>query len=415
MAGEVVASLHQTKDWQTRDWQTRGWANTGWERQGDGEIRSARREALAVRGLSKWFGDEKVLDDVSFSIAEGESLVLLGHSGSGKSTTLRLIAGLETPGHGEVVLHGRRIEHLRARERNVGVIFQNYALFPRMTVAENIGFGLRIRGERRKRREAVIDEMLALIGLSDQREKYPSQISGGQQQRVAIARALAYKPEVLLFDESFSALDQQTRVGLRREIRTLLRKLRVPALFITHDQEEAMELGDHIAILNRGRIEQIGTPEDVYNEPQTEFVATFLGAANVIEGCWRDGFIAIDCQQCMAAPRPIQASMQKAKMVFRPEDITLHSATGFVEAPYLLGRGEVLDVSFTGANESLMIRLLPRGFAGQVNIPDCGNNLNTPCNLVIKVTRTKWDARRLHLAPGDSVSVGLKSYKTLRG
>ncbi|MFN0087969.1 MAG: ABC transporter ATP-binding protein [Blastocatellia bacterium] len=396
----MMASLHQI---------------AGWEEQGTGESRPARSEALSVRGLSKWFGDEQVLDDVSFSIAEGESLVLLGHSGSGKSTTLRLIAGLATPGRGEIVLHGRRIELLRARERNVGVIFQNYALFPRMTVAENIGFGLRIRGERRKRREAVIDEMLSLVGLGDQREKYPTQLSGGQQQRVAIARALAYKPEVLLFDESFSALDQQTRVSLRREIRTLLRRLRVPALFITHDQEEAMELGDHIAILNRGRIEQIGTPEAVYNEPRTEYVATFLGAANVIEGCWRDGFIAIDCQQCLASPRPLQATMQKAKMVFRPEDITLHPVSGFVEAPYTLGRGEVIDLSFTGATESLMIRLLPRGFTGQLNPPDCGNSLSPPCNLVIKVTRTKWDARRLHLSPGDLVSVGLKSYKTLRG
>ncbi len=400
MARELAAALHP---------------NAGWETQEREDPRTARREALAVRGLSKWFGEEQVLDDVSFSIAEGESLVLLGHSGSGKSTTLRLIAGLDTPGSGEIVLHGRRIEHLRARERNVGVIFQNYALFPRMTVADNIGFGLRIRGERRKQREAVIDEMLALIGLGDQRDKYPSQLSGGQQQRVAIARALAYKPEVLLFDESFSALDQQTRVSLRREIRALLRKLRVPALFITHDQEEAMELGDYIAILNRGRIEQIGTPEEVYNEPQTEFVATFLGAANVVEGCWRDGFIAIDCQQCVSSPRALSANMQKAKMVFRPEDITLHPVAGFIESPYSLGRGEVLDVSFTGANESLMIRLLPRGYTGQLGAPDCGNNLASPCSLVIKVTRTKWDARRLHLAPGDMVSVGLKSYKTVRG
>jgi ABC-type Fe3+/spermidine/putrescine transport system ATPase subunit len=385
---------------------TRAWA----------EPETERREALVVSGLSKVFGSEQVLDHVSFSIAEGESLVLLGHSGSGKSTTLRLIAGLETPDGGEISLSGRPIENLRARERNVGVIFQSYALFPRMTVADNIGFGLRIRGVRKKKRKEVVDRLLALTGLEDQRDKYPSQISGGQQQRVAIARALAYEPELLLFDESFSALDPQTRVGLRREIRALLRKLKIPALFITHDQEEAMELGDQIAILNRGRLEQVGTPDEVYNNPQTEFVATFLGAANVVEGCWRDGFIALNCEQCLAAPRPSpHQTMEQVKMVFRPEDITLGSPTGLVETPYHLGRGEVVDVSFAGATESLKVKLLPRGYTGKLSFPQCGAAADQPCDLVIKVVRTKWDARRFRLAPGDKVSVGLRSYKILRG
>src|SRR5262245_51064906 len=216
MVREVVVPFHQTQEWQPL-------AEVG--------LAPGRPEALTVRRLNKVLGNEHVLDDVSFSIAEGESLVLLGHSGSGKTTTLRLIAGLEIPDGGEILLHGRQIGHLRARERNVGVIFQNYALFPRMTVAENIGFGLRIRGVKWKRRDEVIEKLLALIGLGDQRDKFRSQISGGQQQRVAIARALAYEPEVLLFDESFSALDPQTRVTLRREIRGLLRKLRIPALY----------------------------------------------------------------------------------------------------------------------------------------------------------------------------------------
>jgi ABC-type Fe3+/spermidine/putrescine transport system ATPase subunit len=392
----MVAPFHETRAWV--------------------EPETERREALMVSGLSKVFGSEQVLDDVSFSIAEGESLVLLGHSGSGKSTTLRLIAGLETPDEGQISLGGRPIEHLRARERNVGVIFQNYALFPRMTVADNIGFGLRIRGVRRKKRKEVVDRLLALTGLSEQRDKYPSQISGGQQQRVAIARALAYEPELLLFDESFSALDPQTRVGLRREIRALLRKLKVPALFITHDQEEALELGDQIAILNRGRLEQVGTPDEVYNNPQTEYVATFLGSANVVEGCWRDGFIALNCEQCLVAPRPSPHQvMERVKMVFRPEDITLGSPTGLVETPYHLGRGEVADVSFAGATESLMVKLLPRGYTGKLSFPQCEAAPGQPCNLVIKVVRTKWDARRLRLAPGDKVSVGLRSYKILRG
>src|SRR5215813_2324608 len=176
MAREMVAPFHETQAW--------------------AEPEPEARQSVVVRGLSKWFGSEQVLDDVSFTIAEGESLVLLGPSGSGKSTTLRLIAGLDAPDSGDIYLHGRHVEHLRARERNVGVIFQNYALFPRMTVADNIGFGLRIRGVRRKVRRAKVEELLSLIGMSDHRDKYPSQISGGQQQRVAIARALAYEPEL---------------------------------------------------------------------------------------------------------------------------------------------------------------------------------------------------------------------------
>src|SRR5262247_3899049 len=396
MAGEMVASFYETQAWD--------------------EPEPQARQSVIVRGLSKWFGSEQVLDDVSFSIGEGESLVLLGPSGSGKSTTLRLIAGLETPETGEIFLRGKRIEHLRARERNIGVIFQNYALFPRMTVAENIGFGLRIRKWGRKKREEVVGRLLGLIGLQDQRDKFPSQISGGQQQRVAIARALAYEPDLLLFDESFSALDPQTRTGLRREIRTLLRKLRIPALFITHDQEEAMEMGDQIAILNRGRLEQLGAPDDVYNAPQTEFVATFLGAANVVEGCWRDGFIALDCEQCLRAPRPAsQMTLDRIKMIFRPEDVTLGAPTGLVETPHHLGRGEIIDASFAGATESLTIKLLPRGYTGPPPNPHCNGGPDRSCNLVIKAVRTKWEAKRLRLAAGSAVSVGLRSYKILRG
>ena len=393
MAGETAASSHETQTW--------------------AETKPPPRQSIIVRGLSKWFGDEQVLDDISFSIAEGESLVLLGPSGSGKSTTLRLLAGLETPESGEIFLRGKRIEHLRARERNIGVIFQNYALFPRMTVAENISFGLRIRKWRKKKRDEVVNRLLGLIGLQDQRDKYPSQLSGGQQQRVAIARALAYEPDLLLFDESFSALDPQTRTGLRREIRALLRKLGIPALFITHDQEEAMEMGDQIAILNRGRLEQLGAPDEVYNDPQTEFVATFLGAANVVEGCWRDGFIALDCEQCLRAPKPDQSAEDRIKMIFRPEDVTLGAPTGLVETPHHLGRGEIVDVSFTGATESLTIKLLPRGYTGPLPDLHCNGGSEKSCNLMIKAIRSKWEAKKLRLAAGSAVSVGLRSYKIL--
>ena len=231
--------------------------------------------AASVQSLSKRFKKARVLDDVTFDVAEGESLVLLGASGSGKTTILRIIAGLEQPDTGRVILHGKDVTDLPARERGVGVIFQAYALFPRMTVEKNIGYGLKIRRQPRKERRETVNRLLKLVQLEEHRKKYPWQLSGGQQQRVAIARTLAYKPQVLLFDEPFGALDAQTRVHLRREIRGLLRQVKVPSVLITHDQ---------IAVLNNGHLEQVGTPDEVYNHPATEFVATFLGAANLLLG-----------------------------------------------------------------------------------------------------------------------------------
>src|SRR5207248_1666725 len=188
--------------------------------------------AASARGLSKKFKKARVLDDVSFDVAEGESLVLLGASGSGKTTILRIIAGLEEPDTGRVIIHGKDVTELPARERNVGVIFQSYALFPRMTVEQNIGYGLRIRRRSRKERKETVNRLIELVRLEEHRRKYPTQLSGGQQQRVAIARTLAYEPQVLLFDEPFGALDAQMRVRLRREIHALLKHVNLPAIFI---------------------------------------------------------------------------------------------------------------------------------------------------------------------------------------
>lgn len=378
----------------------------------EGQSKPEARAALRVQHLVKYIGNELILDDVSFSVAEGESLVLLGPSGSGKSTTLRLLAGLAGPDGGDIFLKGRHIEHLRARERNIGVIFQHYSLFPRMTIAENIAFGLKIRGVKKQQRFEKADEMLTMIGLTEHRDKYPAQLSGGQQQRVAIARALAYEPDLLLFDESFSALDPQTRVGLRREIRALLRRLRVPAIFITHDQEEGMELGDQIAILNRGRIEQIGSPYEVYNEPQTEFVATFLGAANVVTGRQRERVIEIDEEHFLFSQDYEPLGSEQVKIVFRPEDIVLGHLNGRLETPHQFGRAEVLDVAFAGATESLNVRLLPKSQSG-LTLASAASGTKPAAHIVLKVSRTKWDAHRLPLQPGDVVTLGLKSYKLL--
>src|SRR6266404_6224188 len=313
---------------------------------------SPAQAAARVIGISKRFGKTSVLENISFDVAEGEALVLLGASGSGKTTILRIIAGLEQPYTGKIVLHGKDVTELPARERGVGVIFQSYALFPKMTVEKNIGYGLKIRKRRRREIKQKVNELLELVQLQEHRKKYPSQLSGGQQQRVAIARTLAYDPEVLLFDEPFGALDAQTRGHLRREIRALLKKVNVPAIFITHDQEEALELGDRIAVINVGHIEQIGIPEEIYNHPATEYVATFLGAANILAGLLRGNNVAIG-----SALVPVQVASaqfndgQPVKLAFRPEDVSLSKTEVLPEGHCRLSNGVVEEISFGGAYE----------------------------------------------------------------
>jgi ABC-type Fe3+/spermidine/putrescine transport system ATPase subunit len=375
--------------------------------------------AASVRGVSKSFKKTRVLEDVSFDVGVGEALVLLGASGSGKTTILRIIAGLEQPDSGQVILHGRDVTELPARERGVGVIFQSYALFPRMTVEENIGYGLRIRARPRSEVKEKVERLLKLVHLEEHRKKLPSQLSGGQQQRVAIARTLAYEPQVLLFDEPFGALDAQTRVRLRREIRALLREVNVPAVFITHDQEEALELGDRIAVLHAGHLEQIGTPEEVYNRPETEYVATFLGAANLLLGVVTDGGrVELGTASIEAGEEAARfREGQSVKLVFRPEDVQL-SQTGELPAPCRrLTNGVVEEKHFVGAYERLTVRLdlIARPPAGgepplyevTINTPD--KRLGVP----IFVTRTKPEASASALHIGDRVAVGLTAFRVL--
>lgn len=365
-----------------------------------------KNSAASVRNVSKRFGEAVVLDEINFDVTEGESIVLLGASGSGKTTILRIIAGLEKPDSGEIILHGRNVTNLPARERGVGVIFQSYALFPKMNVEQNIGYGLRLRGRPKAEIKTKIDELIALVNLQEHRKKFPSQLSGGQQQRVAITRALAYNPEVLLFDEPFSALDAQIRQRLRGEIRTLLKKIKVPAIFITHDQEEALELGDRIAVLNGAKIEQIGTPFDVYNKPETEYVATFLGAANLLLGVIYEGNVAVGNVNIDAAEESKNfRGGQSVKLVFRPEDVCL-SKTALPENCDYLAEGFVEETNFVGAFERLTIRLnLAAGLSGDAP----SNEINVP----IIVTRPKPESTAHPLEPEDRVFVGLTSFRIL--
>ena len=379
---------------------------------------SRRQTAASVIGLSKSFGKTGVLQDITFDVAEGESLVLLGASGSGKTTILRIIAGLEQPEMGSVILHRKDVTDLPARERGVGVIFQSYALFPRMTVERNIGYGLRIRKRPRKEIRETVDRLLKLVHLEEHRKKYPSQLSGGQQQRVAIARTLAYEPEVLLLDEPFGALDAQTRVRLRREIRALLKQVNVPAIFITHDQEEALELGDRIAVVNAGRIEQIGTPEEVYNHPATEYVATFLGAANILPGVIRRGAIELGGK---VLPACLETSKfkegQSVKLVFRPEDVAL-SKTGARSADLCcLLNGVIEEISFVGAYERVSVRLdVTETGASEVSETPSYLTTETPDNQAARpviATRPKPEATAVRFSVGDRVVVGLTSFTVL--
>jgi putative spermidine/putrescine transport system ATP-binding protein len=235
---------------------------------------------LSLNNISKQFANNTVVQDFNLEVEKGEFVSFLGPSGCGKTTTLRMIAGFEVPTTGTITLEDKDITDKAPNQRNVGMVFQAYALFPNMTVAGNIGFGLKIRGEKKEAINARVTEMLALIHLEQKGNSYPYQLSGGQQQRVALARALAIHPEVLLLDEPLSALDAKIRVSLRAEIRAIQRKLGITAIYVTHDQEEALSISDRIVVMYEGKIEQVGSPFEIYNFPTTAFVASFVGTLN---------------------------------------------------------------------------------------------------------------------------------------
>jgi len=240
--------------------------------------------SIHVRNVSKRFGDFVALDDVSLEVESGSLTALLGPSGSGKSTLLRIVAGLEWPDAGEILLSGKDATVLAPQKRNVGFVFQHYAAFKHMTVRDNVAFGLKVRRRPKAEIRDRVDELLGLVQLHGFGDRYPSQLSGGQRQRMALARALAPEPQVLLLDEPFGALDARVRAELREWLRRLHDVVHVTTVFVTHDQEEAMEISDQIAVLNHGRLEQVGPPRELYDEPASEFVMTFVGDANSVGG-----------------------------------------------------------------------------------------------------------------------------------
>ncbi|HET9069461.1 MAG TPA: ATP-binding cassette domain-containing protein [Amaricoccus sp.] len=303
---------------------------------------------LELHGLEKYYGPTRVVQDFNLDVEQGEFISFLGPSGCGKTTTLRMVAGFETPSAGSIRIDGRDVVNLKPNQRNIGMVFQAYALFPNLTVAQNVAFGLRIAGKPRAEAEARVAEMLGMIGLPDLGARYPFQLSGGQQQRVALARALAPRPKLLLLDEPLSALDAKIRVSLRQQIRAIQRELGITTIYVTHDQEEALSMSDRIVVMNAGVAEQVGEPFTIYNRPATPFVATFVGHLNALKARVTDpaaGAITLDGQP-VAFGRPLAAAAgAEIALALRPEALSLGRTAG-TDAVL---KGRVEEVSFLGS------------------------------------------------------------------
>jgi sulfate/thiosulfate transport system ATP-binding protein len=307
--------------------------------------------AIQVEHLTKRYRDQVAVEDVSFAIGDGELVTLLGPSGSGKSTILRLIAGLIPADQGRIEIGGRDATRLSVQQRNIGFVFQQYALFRHMTIEQNVAFGLDVRRWSKQARRQRVQELLAIMQLEGKEKRFPAQLSGGERQRVALARALAPRPDVLLLDEPFGAIDSQVRIELRSWLRRLHDEFHVTSLFVTHDQEEALEISDRIVVLSQGRVEQVGTPREIYEAPATAFVNGFIGPVNLLPSSVRNG-------SAHAGPIPVPipdglAEHAAVTLVVRPNDVTVnltqngHSNATVRRVSYL-GWGIKLDLVLDG-------------------------------------------------------------------
>src|SRR5438034_4795876 len=343
--------------------------------------------SIELKKVSKQFGSVAAVSNVSFSVNEGELLALLGPSGGGKTTVLRMIAGLEMPSEGDIFVRGQRVNDLSVQQRNIGFVFQNYALFKNMNVFKNIAFGLKIKKWKRADIKTRVRELLELFGLQELEKRYPHQLSGGQRQRVAIARARAPKPGVLLLDEPFGAVDAKIRQELREWLVTLHNDLNVTTLFVTHDQEEAMEVSNRIVIFSRGNLEQIGTPREIYEEPVNEFVARFIGVLNVLELEVRAG---IGRAGELEFPAPERADGEKMRIGFRPFAVRISADVN--QFPY---RAVIRHAFFLG----VMLRV----------------ELELASGLTVRSRMAKEEYARLGLWEGQPVSFLILRYRILRG
>jgi len=310
---------------------------------------------LTAENVSKSYGSTVALSPVNLSLSQGELVTLLGPSGCGKTTLLRIVAGFNAPTTGRVLLDGRDVTPLPAAKRQMGMVFQAYSLFPNLSAEDNVGFGLKVRGLSGAESEKRLKTLFALIGLEEARKRYPHQLSGGQQQRVALARALAIEPQVLLLDEPLSALDAQVRLNLRDEIRRVQQETGTTTLFVTHDQEEALAISDRVVVMEKGKVAQLGTPEEIYRRPATPFVAEFVGTANGLDAVAQEG--GVIAVAGWSAPVQVEAARtfavgERLRLYLRPEELRLRSspADGHLS-------GTVTDKRFLGSVTRLSVRV----------------------------------------------------------
>jgi putative spermidine/putrescine transport system ATP-binding protein len=361
---------------------------------------------LELQNLHREFaGGVKALDGIEVELGQGEFLSLLGPSGCGKTTALRLVAGFDRPDAGRIVIDGKDITNVAPAKRDMGMVFQAYSLFPNMTAAQNVEFGLKIRGRNKGERAGRVGELLELVGLGHARTRYPHQLSGGMQQRVALARALAIEPRVLLLDEPLSALDAKVRVQLREEIRRIQLELGITTLYVTHDQEEALAVSDHVAVMYRGRIEQIGPPAEMYSRPATPFVAEFIGTMNRLEATIADGSsgtvehggVTLSVEAARGRTRG-----ERVLVLIRPETVELSPTNGAGGANTL--SGEVIAQTFLGP----VTRLKVVG-PGADLIADVSTAKASTLPIGMKVTAAlpATDARLLELKPDEETALEL--------
>ena len=321
-----------------------------------------KQNIIELKDIFVSFGDEKVLDGLNLDIHDKEFITLLGPSGCGKTTTLRIIAGFLDANHGEVVFEDKNINGVPSYKRQVNTIFQRYALFPHLNVYENVAFGLRVKKLKENEIKEIVTEMLHLVNLDGFEKRSISTLSGGQQQRVAIARAIANKPKVLLLDEPLAALDLKLRKDMQKELRRIQRQLGITFVFVTHDQEEALTMSDRVVVMNKGKIQQIGTPQDIYNEPENAFVADFIGESNILDGVMRKDFVAefsghvFECLDKGFEPN------ENVDVVVRPEDVDIVP----VEKGML--KGVVTSVDFLGVHYEIIVDI--GGFKWMIQTTD---------------------------------------------
>ena len=334
---------------------------------GPADLRERPGVAVRLEGLTRRYGSVLALDGLDLDIAGGEFVALLGPSGCGKTTALRAIAGFDRPDGGRVLVDGRDVTDVPANKRDMGMVFQAYSLFPNLTVAENVAFGLRVRRRAKPERAGRAAELLELVGLADRGDRYPHQLSGGQQQRVALARALAVAPQVLLLDEPLSALDAQVRVQLREEIRRIQLELGITTVFVTHDQAEALSVADRVGVLRAGRLEQVASPDELYERPASAFVAEFVGTMNRLPAVVSGGEVEL-----LGTRRPVAGSAPgsgPAVALVRPEALVVTAEPG--------GAARVVTRTFSGASTRVLVAL-PDGVEVRVDVASAASGDLTP-------------------------------------